>query len=761
MDDKNHEYPFAPIKSSYTAQKTKAWHYKAHPYYTKQPSNVVSEYINYFCPKNGLVADPFCGSGVTAIEALVNRRRAIAIDLEPLAVFITKQTCRSPVNLDDFTARFMSIKESLTELAGFVRNASDSEINSFEIKKWYPKNIRLPLNADRNFVENLFFKDNLIILAYLHDEIRKTDNNQVRDLLLFAFSGILHRASLTYIEWQGSGGHSTIFQQYRYYVPKVPGKLDVWGLFERKCNNLKKIKEQSNKLIGDYFEEGSTFNAYCDSAEELLKYTGEKSVDYIYTDPPYGAHISYLDLSAIYHAWLDFDVPEENYKKEAIEGGDLKLDESHYLNSLQNAFEQMFVSLKDNAWLSLVFMHKKTSLWYSIRDVMRYIGFKYENTVVQPLSWASWHKKTNPLKVLGDSLIVNFRKSPQKSFSKPLARPLANIIKNVAERVIYKNGGATTEEIIREVIPDLFENDMFIDAASTKVGDFNSILQSDFDRDENDLWQIRKERKVGNFIPPKIRIQYYLVGYLKRREKATFDEIVTTILPLLINGHKPTREDILDVLKEIGYSSDNKYWQLKDDNFISTQAELPLIAKSETSELELYESTIHNQHIYRLAIMCQKAGFIPFIGKRERNDPMLSILKTQRDFTAKIPKEDRSRIEQIDLIWLDNSGKSYWAFEIEMHTSILSALERFTFLLKIEPNIGREHRLTVVSPKSRTRKLEKELTSSSYIGHPLYLENKISYLFTEELEVLFKRSQKAAIDIVLELEKSIKMPRIE
>src|SRR4030043_207872 len=46
-----------PIRRAFPAEKAKAWHYKIHPYYTKQPSNVVGEYIRHFCPKDGLVVD--------------------------------------------------------------------------------------------------------------------------------------------------------------------------------------------------------------------------------------------------------------------------------------------------------------------------------------------------------------------------------------------------------------------------------------------------------------------------------------------------------------------------------------------------------------------------------------------------------------------------------------------------------------------------------------------------------------------------------
>jgi len=48
----------------------------------------------------------------------------------------------------------------------------------------------------------------------------------------------------------------------------------------------------------------------------------DESVDYIYTDPPYGSKIPYLDLSVIWNAWLEFPVTEEDYQLEVVEGGE-------------------------------------------------------------------------------------------------------------------------------------------------------------------------------------------------------------------------------------------------------------------------------------------------------------------------------------------------------------------------------------------------------------------------------------------------------
>ena len=82
-------YIAEPIRDAFIPKKAQSWLYKIHPFYTRQPLNVVEEYVRHFCPVGGLVVDPFCGSGVTAVAALSNKRRALCTDLDPLAVFIT------------------------------------------------------------------------------------------------------------------------------------------------------------------------------------------------------------------------------------------------------------------------------------------------------------------------------------------------------------------------------------------------------------------------------------------------------------------------------------------------------------------------------------------------------------------------------------------------------------------------------------------------------------------------------------------------
>jgi hypothetical protein len=247
----------------------------------------------------------------------------------------------------------------------FVRQASPKDLDNYELKEWYPKGVKLPSNADRGYVEDLFTRPNLIILAHLRAAIMKIKSVQIKELLLFAFSSALDKASILYRAAESGkrhGGGSGLFIVYRYWIPPMLAPRDAWNTFTNNVRRVARAKEESNKLFGDFAREGDAFNVYCGSAENLLKYVDKGTVDYIYTDPPYGAHIAYLDLGTMWHAWLGFEVTSEMRDREAIEGGEQQFDEKHYLDVLGKSFEQMFYALKDEAWLFLVFHHKETNL---------------------------------------------------------------------------------------------------------------------------------------------------------------------------------------------------------------------------------------------------------------------------------------------------------------------------------------------------------------------------------------------------------------
>ena len=47
-------------------------------------------------------------------------------------------------------------------------------------------------------------------------------------------------------------------------------------------------------------------------------------------------------------------------------------------------------------------------------------------------------------------------------------------------------------------------------------------------------------------------------------------------------------------------------------------------------------------------------------------------------------------------------------------------------------------RIVIVTPQNRANKLNEILKKSHYIGHPLYMENKLAYLFIESLIEIYR-----------------------
>ncbi|MDD2709254.1 MAG: DNA methyltransferase [Verrucomicrobiae bacterium] len=68
--------------------------YDMHTYWSKKHWKAICQYIRHYLPKQfypdglGLVADPFCGSGMTGVAALMEKKGCVLFDASPAAAFI-------------------------------------------------------------------------------------------------------------------------------------------------------------------------------------------------------------------------------------------------------------------------------------------------------------------------------------------------------------------------------------------------------------------------------------------------------------------------------------------------------------------------------------------------------------------------------------------------------------------------------------------------------------------------------------------------
>jgi len=108
-DPEHDDYQVEPFNEAITTTKATAI-YNMHTYWSKKPHDAIRQYIRHYTKPGDIVLDPFCGSGGTALAALLEGRKAIAIDRSPAATFITKNYC-TPVDVDELQVAFEELKQ--------------------------------------------------------------------------------------------------------------------------------------------------------------------------------------------------------------------------------------------------------------------------------------------------------------------------------------------------------------------------------------------------------------------------------------------------------------------------------------------------------------------------------------------------------------------------------------------------------------------------------------------------------------------------
>ena len=253
------------------------------------------------CPGD-LVLDPFGGSGVTAIEAMMTRRRGINVDINPLAIFMVDALTVN-VNQQELINAFNDIKAKYLKL----EPKSEEQIKD-AIKKYpQPRPIKLPEGSDVPTADLLFSDKQKAQLGLLKFLIQKQKDESIKKTLMLMFSGLLTKINLTY---HPSGnrsegrGNASVFAYYRYRIAPRPVELELMKYFEKRLRRVLEAKNDirleinSDTMKNLQIVKGSAIN---------LSFIADESVDYIYTDPPYADKIPYLDLSAMWYAWLDLE----------------------------------------------------------------------------------------------------------------------------------------------------------------------------------------------------------------------------------------------------------------------------------------------------------------------------------------------------------------------------------------------------------------------------------------------------------------------
>lgn len=466
---------------------------KIHKYWSRKPWYIVEKYIKQYSQKGDIVLDPFCGSSSTGLEAVLNERKFIGTDLNPMSILVSEGTLQTDFNKKEFINEFKKIeiicKDTINHLyktdfkcdlcncfkvikyVGIgpafndelpchiycpqcqTKKSSNSLIisrNTYKnmypdnkeldsLLKWVPE-VKFPTEfyKDRfsykgiSKVTDMYTKRNLVALSLILNTIKNL-NSKYETLLTLAFTNTsLHSSKLKGINVRPLGVNN-------YWIPDDYIEENVWFRFENRIEDI--VKAKTTYLNRFEYNETSTENVEYDiSLKSALHLELEQNVDYIFTDPPYGEAIQYSELSYMWNAWINKEYVND---EEVIINPKQNKGNTEFQNLLDLSLKKMYSLLKPNGYFTLCFQNKDSKVWADVIKTCKNLNLSlYDiqiyDTFGHPYNkgWAKFSPKAD--------IYVTFKKSP-------------------ADNSLFYSEVVTVDLLIKNILDYMYQNKKAID----------------------------------------------------------------------------------------------------------------------------------------------------------------------------------------------------------------------------------------------------------------------------------------------------------
>lgn len=343
-----------------------------HPYPAKLLCHIPYFFLrtDYFCPANGTVLDPFCGTGTVLLEANLSGRCAIGADANPLAVLIS-----------NVKTKFLAPEMLMSTLEHLLSKCKRSK---YHIKE------------DTSSIERWFSTSTINQLGRLERYIGKIKDEPTREFFTLCLSSVVKKVSFcdprvsvpVQLNPQRFANDSERRNEIEAKLAALQN-VDVYEKFEIVCkaniNRIATIKEMNESGVRTHIisKDARRLTQSLDT-DELIP---DESVDMILTSPPYAGAQKYIRSSWLNLYWLgmkeqeqrsylhDKNIGRENYHtelyKNRIETGIAAADAvlqalydegkkerayivGNYLNEMKVALEESVRVLKKGGYMIIV-----------------------------------------------------------------------------------------------------------------------------------------------------------------------------------------------------------------------------------------------------------------------------------------------------------------------------------------------------------------------------------------------------------------------
>lgn len=271
-------------------------------------------------------------------------------------------------------------------------------INNMDIPYWHPTdelpdgyNTEQPKRSNGIYhIHQLFTRRNLMVLAKFFSLLE--DNK-----LKFIFTSVLQNATKMYkFRTDGKGGIVT----GTLYIPALNQENNIFNLLSNKADMIYKVCVM--------YKDSKCLVSTNSSTQQVIP---DSSIDYIFTDPPFGANINYSELSFLWESWLKIVTDND---KEAICNSVQGKGLPEYQELMTQCFCENFRILKPNHWMTVEFHNSKNAVWNSIQEGLQRAGFVIADVRTLDKKQGSFKQVTTSSAVKQDLVISCYK--PKDSF---------------------------------------------------------------------------------------------------------------------------------------------------------------------------------------------------------------------------------------------------------------------------------------------------------------------------------------------------------
>ena len=486
--------PMGWPKSYHMSEKYFQHRYLAHKYWGRRPWYAMRALIEAHTAPGETVLDSFCGSGTTLVEALATGRRAIGVDLNPMAAFICRVTI-TPADTDALRQAFEHLRAAVADEINALY-AGDGE--GIRPAHWYPTT-ELPVSAfgimakDAGMtVADLFTPRNLTAAALLWHGIQTIPCDPVtRDLLRFSFTAAV--AQFTKMIRTKKNGTGWWVNAYR--IPRTYRENNVWRSFENKLWAVVRMKEETNALLGpvslsmgDPPEPNAACRLRIGSATDL-SFLPEESVDYVFIDPPWA--IKYFDLSVLWCSWMGFELP---FDQEIFPW------QQRFRRDMTQALAELARVLRPGKVLTLNFATRYASVLNEWREAIEATGLEWLGVTPLQQDQLSFVQRQHETTLKGNYLLT-LRKhgSPGARATPAEATPVTeHEIAAMIRALLEERGAMTYDQLFQALYPALARRPLACDLYTVLATRFGYSITEGRPYEEG-VWHLGE----GNADPPE------------------------------------------------------------------------------------------------------------------------------------------------------------------------------------------------------------------------------------------------------------------